>query len=206
MQGGEARRRTIGARALARTLYERGSVANGAHGSSGRWWLVAAVVAGCGGPPRSTVPLLSAAGVPVTVTPVGAVPLEVVVHGIAVPDPLPVDGGPVGYTDVEAALSHAVASAAVPWAEAHRQRRPEGYQLLVELVDAQAQRRRGRTRVTLGVRATLRARQGQRYLAQTYAHCREAALLDGEDAAPVIYGCMTRVSRDLAGWLGSVEP
>src|SRR5213075_731495 len=128
--------------------------------------LVAGVAAMAGCLPLQAVPLLQAAGIPITQTPTGQVPLEVVTRGTGVPDPLPVDGTRVAYTDVEAALSTAVASAAVPWADDHRQRRPEGYQLFVELTKAQAAHRSGRTRVTLGVRATLRARKGREYLAQ----------------------------------------
>jgi hypothetical protein len=156
--------------------------------------------------PLHTVPLLTAAGVPVTATPTGMVPLEVITRGTGVADPLPVDGTTTGYTDVEAALSTAIASAAVPWAEEHRARRPEGYQLAVELIKAQASHKDERTRVTLGVRATLRARRGREYLAQTQAFCSEAAVTTAEAAAPVLYGCMTRIARDLAGWLGAVEP
>ena len=152
------------------------------------------------------LPLLSAAGVPVTLTPIKEVPLEVVTRGTGVADPLPVEGTLTGFTDVEAALSSAVASATVPWAEAHRARRPDGYQLSVELIKGQAAYSRGRTRVTLGVRATLRARRDRAYLAQTQALCSEAAVTRVDDAAPVVYGCMTRIGRDLAGWLGAVEP
>jgi hypothetical protein len=60
--------------------------------------------------------------------------------------------------------------------------------------------------VTLGVRATLRARKGNHYLGQTQAFCRDGAIADGGNAAPVLYACMTRLSRDLAGWLGAIEP
>src|SRR5271163_3361534 len=100
--------------------------------------LVAAVAAattslvGCGGTPQR-IALLSAAGIPVTSTPVGAIPLEVVTRGTAVPDPLPVRGTSVVYGDLEAALGLAVSSAGVPWAQAHREKRADGWQLFVEL-------------------------------------------------------------------------
>ena len=156
--------------------------------------------------PLHTVPLLTAAGIPITATPTGDMPLEVVTRGTGVQDPLPVEGTRIAYTDIEAALSSAIASAAVPWADDHRHVRPEGYQLFVELIKAHAQRRRERTRVTLGVRATLRSRLGREYLAQTQAVCSQAAISPAEAAAPVLYGCMTRIGRDLAGWLSAVEP
>src|SRR5690349_4237616 len=70
--------------------------------------------AGCGG--QRIVPLLTSAGIPLT-RPNGAVPLEVVTRSTSVRDPLPVSGTSVVYGDFEAALGHAVSSAAVPWAD-----------------------------------------------------------------------------------------
>jgi hypothetical protein len=152
------------------------------------------------------VALLSTAGIPVTSTPAGAVPLEVVTRGTAVADPLPVAGSSVSYGDVEAALGLAISSAGVPWAEAHRAKRPEGWQLYVELTRAVADESRGRLIVTLDVRATLRARAGNVYIAQTQAHCRQAGLVEAADGGPVVYACMSRVGRDLTAWLAAVEP
>ena len=60
--------------------------------------------------------------------------------------------------------------------------------------------------VTLATRATLRTREGRAYLAQTQASCREAGMVPAERGAPVIFACMERVGRDLAGWLARVEP
>ena len=154
----------------------------------------------------ATVPLLSAAGAPLTLTPLRSVPLEVVTRGTGVHDPMAVGGTSVKYADVETALGLAVSSAAVPWADTHRAQRPGGWQLSVELIQAEADYREGRLIVTLSVRATLRARDGHQYLAQTQASCRQAGLVAAEDGAPVIYSCMSRVGRDLAGWLGSIEP
>ena len=156
--------------------------------------------------PSTTVPLLSASGIPVTLTTHESVPLEVVTRATGVPDPLPVEGTSVAYSDVETALGHAVSSGAAPWADAHRDRRPDGWQLLVELVRAEAHYRAGRMTVDLGVRATLRGRRDNKYLAQTNVHCRQAAVVPPSDAGPVVYSCMTQLSRELAGWLGLVQP
>ncbi|MDF2698248.1 MAG: hypothetical protein K0S65_6631, partial [Labilithrix sp.] len=68
--------------------------------------LAALGVSGCGG--RQIVPLLSSAGVPITASPTGAVPLEVVTRSTSVRDPLPVTGTGIVYGDFEAALGHAV--------------------------------------------------------------------------------------------------
>jgi hypothetical protein len=165
---------------------------------------MAALAAGCGGP--TMVPLLSAAGMPVTSTPAREVPLEVVTRSTGVREPLPVDGADVTYGDVETALGHAISTAAVPWAEAHRQRRPEGWQLTVELTHADATYKEGRLIVTLVARATLRTRVDRTYLAQTQVSCRQAGVVAAERGSPVVFSCMEQLSRDLAGWLGQVEP
>src|SRR5262245_2104704 len=96
---------------------------------------------GCTGGTKR-VPLLSSAGVPVTASPTGAIPLEVVTRGTGVPDPLTVKGSSVVYGDTEAALGLAVSSACVPWAEQHRASHPVpdgGWQLFVELIQADAE-------------------------------------------------------------------
>src|SRR5271155_4702836 len=64
-------------------------------------WLVLA----CGAAETTTtVPLLTAAGIPITQTPPGDISLEVVTRSTAVKDPLPVVGTPTSYADLEGAL------------------------------------------------------------------------------------------------------
>ena len=168
--------------------------------------LLLAALAGCGAGPTTMVPLLSAAGVPVTLTPGKEIPLEVVTRSTGIRDPLPVDGSSITYGDIETTLGHAISSAGVPWAEAHKAQRPEGWQLFVELITADATYHDSRLVVTLGVRATLRTRTGRTYLAQTQANCRQGGVVPVERGAPVVFTCMERIGRDLAGWLGQIEP
>ena len=61
-----------------------------------------------------------AAGMPVTQTPGKEIPLEIVTRSTGIPDPLPVEGSSVNFGDVETTLGHAISTAAVPWADAHR--------------------------------------------------------------------------------------
>ncbi len=166
---------------------------------------VAMLLAGCGGS-STMVPLLSAAGMPMTMTPSPEVPLEVVTRSTGIHDPLPVDGSSVSFGDVETTLGHAVSSAAVPWAQAHRAQRPEGWQMTVELTQAEASYKDGRLIVGLNARATLRTRSGRTFLAQSQASCRQGAVVAPEGGAPVVFTCMERLGRDLAGWLGQIEP
>jgi hypothetical protein len=143
--------------------------------------------------------------VPVTDTTPREIPLEVITRSSA-PDPLPLDGGGARFGDLEVSLGHAVSTAVVAWADAHRDQRPDGWQLLVELAQARAARSDGVITVALNVRATLRTRVGHAYLAQTQAHCKERDTASPERAAPLFYGCMMAVGRELAGWLGGVQP
>jgi hypothetical protein len=106
---------------------------------------------------------------------------------------------------MEAALGFAVSSATVPWADGQRQKRPEGWQLFVEIVQADAQRSNGRLVVSFGVRATLRTRVGHFYIAQTQASCRQGGVIDSEKGGAVVFACMTRIGRDLADWLGGID-
>ncbi|MFO0590221.1 MAG: hypothetical protein U0441_21945 [Polyangiaceae bacterium] len=152
------------------------------------------------------VPLIGTAGAPITLTPRKDIPLEVATRSTGIKDPLPVDGGEVAYGDVETALQYSISTAAVPWAEGRHGKDTTGYQLFAELIDADAAYHEGRLVVTLGVRATLRTREGQQYIAQTQVHCRQAGVVAQKDGAPIVYACMSQLGRDLAGWLGSVAP
>jgi hypothetical protein len=159
-------------------------------------------VTGCANVPQ-IVPLLRTAGAPVT--PNLTAPLEVVSRGTAVPDPLPVRNSGIVYGDLESALGIAVSTATAPWAEAHQSdavARNGGWTVLVEVTGADAELESGgRVVVGLDVRATLRTRSGNIYLGQTTLACRDGGLVSAEQGAPVIYRCMMRVGRDLAGWL-----
>ena len=161
-------------------------------------------VANCGGSGQ-IVPLLATSGAPVS-EPV-TVPLEIATRSAAVPDPLPMRGSDVSYADVEAALGHAVATATVPWADRHREHAGTnaGWQLTVEMTSADAEYDGARAVFTLGVRATLRARDGNVYLAQTQAACRQGGVVAPERGAPVMYRCMNDVGHQLASWLDGVD-
>jgi hypothetical protein len=161
--------------------------------------------AACGGVPQM-VPLLRTSGAPVVVSPAESTPLEVVSRSTGVPDPLPVRGSDIVYGDLESALGLAVSAATAPWATAHRDHavaRSGGWTVLVEITEADALLEPGgRLVVDLGVRATLRTRSGNAYLGQTQSGCREGGLVSADRGAPVVYRCMTRLGRELAGWLG----
>jgi hypothetical protein len=188
----------------ARHVLEEGAMRRTSLAACLAFALLAANVLGCGG--RQIVPLLRSAGVPVTATPTADVPLEVVTRSTSVRDPLPVGGTSIVYGDFEAALGHAVSTAAVPWADRSRARRAGGWQLFVEVVQAEAEHDGARLLVTIGVRATLRARSGGDHIAQTETACRDGGLVPADRGAPVLYACMMRIGRDLTSWLDAAEP
>jgi hypothetical protein len=166
--------------------------------------LLGVVSTGCGGA-TEIVPLLSAAGIPLTEP--TTVPLRVVTRSTAVHDPLRMRGSDLLYGDVEAALGHAIASATVPWANAHRgdATATDGWQLFVEVTNDDAWYEDGRVLFSVGVRATLRGRAGNVYLAQTQASCRQGGIVPPNKGAPIMYRCMMEIGRDLAGWLEGVN-
>jgi hypothetical protein len=151
------------------------------------------------------VPLLSAAGVPLTDP--TEVPLRVVTRSTAVHDPLRLRGTGVVYGDIELTLGHAISSATVTWAKAHETATTakDGWELFVEVTNADASYEDERVVFSLGVRATLRARSGNDYLAQTQASCRQGGIVSPQKGAPIMYGCMMEVGRTLAGWLEGVD-
>jgi len=161
-------------------------------------------MAGCAGGPH-IVPLLRASGAPVTSMPPYGTPLEVVSRSTAVSDPLPVRGSEIVYGDLESALGIAVSTAAATWAGSQRDHsvaKHGGWTVLVEVtaVDAELEPG-GRVVVGIDARATLRTRSGNVYLGQTQLGCREGGLVSAAQGAPVVYRCLMRVGRDLAGWL-----
>jgi hypothetical protein len=165
---------------------------------------VATSMVECAGAPR-VVALVAPGGGPLASMPSGGVPLEVVSRSTAVSDPLPVRGSDISYGDLETALGVAVSTATTPWAASHRDdaiAKKGGWAVLVELTGADAQLEpAARVVVALDVRATLRTRSGNVYLGQTQLGCREGGPISSRDGVLVVYRCMTRVGRDLAGWL-----
>lgn len=117
---------------------------------------------------------------------------EVVARAGSVKDPLPVSGSNVAYADLERALNQAVLRSVRP---------KHDHTLTVELVAASASFDRSRLSVSMVARATLRARVGNAFVAQTQVICRDAALVTPEDGAGVVTSCMAALARDLGGFL-----
>lgn len=117
---------------------------------------------------------------------------DVIARSSSIADPLPVSGSSVAFAGLEGALTHALAGEI-----AHR----PGLSLTVELVSAEATFDRSRLSVVLVARATLREREGNSFVAQSQAVCRDSALVRPENGAHVVGRCLTRLSHDVGGWL-----
>jgi hypothetical protein len=122
---------------------------------------------------------------------------EVVPRLAGASDPLPVAGVDVAFADLARALGHAVLRAVEPYRNGV---------LTVELVRANADYNSARLSVSLVVRATLRNRVGNDFIATTTQVCHDGAIVDPEAGAPVLWSCMARIGRELAGWLAGVPP
>jgi hypothetical protein len=107
-------------------------------------------------------------------------------------DPLPVQGARIAFADLATSLDQAVRRSVPP-------RHDEV--LTVELVAGDATYRDTRFAVSLVVRATLRSRHGNTFIAQRQAVCRDGAIVPPDSGARVIWSCMTRLGQDLGGWL-----
>ena len=138
--------------------------------------------------------------------PIGALePLEVIVSVAGGSDPLPVQGRRIVYGRLPGAVGQFMEAASRPWAERHRALRPGGWQMLVEIIRSDAELQAGRLTVELEARVTLRGTVGQIHLGQTYGYCKVSDALTG-DGSPVVYQCLERMARDLAGWLEGQNP
>jgi hypothetical protein len=160
--------------------------------------LVAATAAGCA---PSLVQLDADAGGPVPPTPL----VDVIATNAGAADPLPITDTVIRFGGLAIAAGRFAASAAAPWAERHAAARPGGWQLLVELVRSNAELADGHLTVEIETRITLRATLGQAHLGQTRGYCKVSEPV-ARDGAQVVYQCLTRLGRDLTGWLDGISP
>jgi hypothetical protein len=120
-------------------------------------------------------------------------------------DPLPVDGARYAFSNLTTTMTEMMAAAARPWAARHAKKRRAGWQLTIDLVDAQAELRGGVLRAEIEIRATLLSRDGLVALGQSQRHCTVTGV-DSHDPPSVVYRCLEQLARDLAGWLETAHP
>jgi hypothetical protein len=153
-----------------------------------------AVVMSCGG---EIIPVVPDGVTPGVATAAADPTFQVVAHVAGIKDPLPVAGASVAFADLARSLGQAVLRSVPP--------RHDNV-LTVELVAGDASYKDTRFSVSLVVRATLRERFGDTFIAQRQAVCRDGAIIEPEAGARVIWSCMTRLGQDLGGWLQGLPP
>jgi hypothetical protein len=131
--------------------------------------------------------------------------LEVVTSLDGGSDPMPVHGARVVYGGLGNAVGRSVAAAATSWAERHRAERDGGWQILVEIVRSDARVHDGRLAVEIETRVTVRGVLRQIHLGQTRGYCKVSDPLADSDGSSVVYRCLDRMARDLAGWLEGIN-
>ncbi len=131
-------------------------------------------------------------------------PLTVVTDTRSVHLPLAVAGSTVAYSDLAQALELAVLSQAAPVLGARA--RDRRFELFLELVEARAEYSSAELIIELTVRATLRDRAGNSYVAQSYARSRVARVTTPELGGPGVAGrACEDVAARVAGWLAGLE-
>jgi hypothetical protein len=170
-----------------------------------RFWAPLALVLAAGGACATVIPLEPAL-VPVPAT-AGAPPLEIVVSLAGGPYRVPVQNTFFAYDGLTEATRRYVAAATAPWATRHAHARPGGWEMAVEITRANAWAHvGGRMGVELETRVTLRGIVGRLHLGQTTGYCQVAGALGDDAGVSVVYECLERMGRDLAGWLEGIEP
>ena len=120
-------------------------------------------------------------------------------------DPLPVEGARYVLSNLTTTVTEMMAAAARPWAARHAKKRRAGWQMTIDLVDAQAELRAGLLQAEIEIRATLLSRDGLVALGQSQRHCTVTGV-DSHDPPAVVYRCLEQLARDLAGWLETTHP
>jgi len=119
--------------------------------------------------------------------------------------PLEVSGANVAFGDVDRAVVGSVERATRSVAEDLARRHARPLEMTVELVSAHAEYERGRLLVRLAVRATLRERAGNVYLAQTHARGASSAVIAAERGGKVILETTDALGEQLSGWLAGMD-
>lgn len=121
-------------------------------------------------------------------------------------DPMPVRGSRVVYGGLSGATGLAIAAAVAPWGERHRSDRSGGWQMLVELIRSEVETQSGLMTVEIETRVTVRGSLGQIHLGQTRGYCKVSDVVAEADGARLVFRCLDRMARDLAGWLEGLNP
>jgi hypothetical protein len=123
--------------------------------------------------------------------------LEIVTASTTVREPLQIRGAPEAFIELAPALREAVASVV------------DGsfsqWRLSLELIEATAESVAGRLIVRMTVRATVRSRADNAYLAQSQQVCSTSGLVEPRDGARVAHACLLELARETGSWLQRIK-
>lgn len=119
---------------------------------------------------------------------------------------MPVRGSDVVYGGLSGATGQAIAAATEPWGERHSSERAGGWQMLVEIIRSEAETQSRLMTVEIETRVTMRGSLGQIHLGQTRGYCKVSEVAAESHGARVVFRCLDRMARDLAGWLEGLDP
>ncbi len=156
--------------------------------------LVCVCVAGCSVTSAHLLPLKHFGVEQVAPSPAA---LEIVTASTTVPEPLQVKGASVAFIELAPALREAVASVVDGSFQQWR--------LSLELTQADAEWSSGRMIVRMTVRATLRAKADNAYVAQSQHVCSSSGVVPEVDGAKVAHACLLELARDTASWLQRIK-
>lgn len=134
-------------------------------------------------------------------SPATSQPLGIVVSLAGGSDPMPVRSSRVVYGGLGSTTSRAIAAVVTPWVERHRSERSGGWQMLVEIVRSEADMQSGRLTIEIETRVTMRGALGPIHLGQTLGYCKVSDVVGDTDGSRLVFRCLDRMARDLAGWL-----
>ncbi len=131
--------------------------------------------------------------------------LQIQVNTSSVRLPLRVAGADAAFTDVDRALHAAVQRALASTRQQMAVGNAQSYSLYVELIGARAEVSSGRITVQLTVRATLRQRKGNAYVAQTHAHANRSGAYEASLGVDTVARCADAIGVELQGWISGMQ-
>ena len=130
-------------------------------------------------------------------------PLQVRVDISSVHLPLRVAGTDTAFIDVDRAL-YAAIETALSTTKSRLVQGATTYTLHVELIKARAELASDRVVVGLTVRATLKLKTGNVYIAQTHAHANQSSPYLPSHGADAAIHCANAIGAELQGWVGGL--
>jgi len=73
--------------------------------------------------------------------------------------------------------------------------------MFVEIFRDEGETQSGQLTVEIETRVTMRGSLGQIHLGQTRGYCKVSGVAAEADGARIVFRCLDRMARDLAGWL-----